>query len=246
MLDLLSALSPRCSLGFKFSKPTNSTRWWGRSHLLWKATSPRTWSTASTRSSCRQIEASVERAASLEARPLLGRAYNKSIEPNRQRLAHILGVRDARVPFDAPELVGTTSRPALVGKGEGFEVFAVRWPAFGDVHGEGLLLVPTRASRSPTSSPSPTRPDAGAARGPGAGRAGRIAVRPPAGRERLPRPRPDADQSPGPHRSKLTNREFLYRSAFELGRGLIGYEVQKVLAASTGSARKRATRRRSA
>ena len=29
----------------------------------------------------------------------------------------------------------------------------------------------------------------------------------------------------------LTNREFLYRSAFELGRHLIGYEVHKVLAA---------------
>ena len=48
-----------------------------------------------------------------------------------------------RVPFDAPELVGTTAQPALVGKGAGYEVFAVRWPSFGDVHGEGLLLVPT-------------------------------------------------------------------------------------------------------
>ena len=31
-------------------------------------------------------------------------------------------------------------------------------------------------------------------------------------------------------RPDLTNREFLYRSAFELGRHLIGYELQKVLA----------------
>ena len=30
-------------------------------------------------------------------------------------------------------------------------------------------------------------------------------------------------------RAKLTNREFIYRSAFELGRHVIGYEVQKVL-----------------
>src|SRR5205085_7096868 len=59
------------------------------------------------------------------------------------RLAHILGVRDPRVPFEAPELVGTTAQPALVGKGENYQIFAVRWPAFGDVHGEGLLLVPT-------------------------------------------------------------------------------------------------------
>ena len=32
-------------------------------------------------------------------------AYNKSVEPNRKRLAHILGVRDARVVFEAPESV---------------------------------------------------------------------------------------------------------------------------------------------
>ena len=31
-------------------------------------------------------------------------------------------------------------------------------------------------------------------------------------------------------RAKLTNREFIYRSAFELGRHVIGYEVEKVLA----------------
>src|SRR5438067_13943321 len=31
-------------------------------------------------------------------------------------------------------------------------------------------------------------------------------------------------------RANLTSREYLYRSAFELGRHLIGYEVQKVLA----------------
>src|SRR5262245_12689047 len=39
-------------------------------------------------------------------------AYTKSIEPNRKRLAHILGVRDPRVPFKAPELVATVDEPA--------------------------------------------------------------------------------------------------------------------------------------
>ena len=34
-------------------------------------------------------------------------SFTKSIEANRKRLAHILGVRDARIPFDGPELVGT-------------------------------------------------------------------------------------------------------------------------------------------
>ena len=31
--------------------------------------------------------------------------YNRSIEPNRTRFAHIIGVSDARVPFDAPALL---------------------------------------------------------------------------------------------------------------------------------------------
>ena len=171
-------------------------------------------------------------------------AYNKSIEPNRKRLAHMLGMRDQRVAFDAPELVATTNRSALVGKGDGYLIYAVRWPVLGypgpnwnrtaSVHGEGLLLVPT--NKKPI--------------------ANIIAI-------------PDADQTPeqivgltkGVHedsqfarrlaesecrvlvpmlisremkkrngRANLTNREYLYRSAFEMGRHLIGYEVQKVLA----------------
>ncbi|MFO0892123.1 MAG: hypothetical protein U0790_23670 [Isosphaeraceae bacterium] len=69
-------------------------------------------------------------------------AYNASIEPNRRRLAHILGVRDPRVPFDEPQTVGTLGRPDLVASAEKFNVLTVRWPAFGDVHGEGLLLEP--------------------------------------------------------------------------------------------------------
>src|SRR5262249_23763868 len=71
-------------------------------------------------------------------------AYNKSIEPNRKRLAHILGLRAKRVPFKSPGLVGTVDEPALVGKGKTYTIHAVRWPAFGDVHGEGLLLTPTK------------------------------------------------------------------------------------------------------
>jgi len=91
----------------------------------------------------RELEASIPRRESHWRRDTSSpQKYEASLEANRKRLAHILGVRDPRVPFDAPELVGTTKTPALVGRGDGFEAFAVRWPAFGDVHGVGLLLVP--------------------------------------------------------------------------------------------------------
>jgi hypothetical protein len=64
----------------------------------------------------RKIEESVEKRARHWKRDFSSaEAYSKSIEPNRKRLAHILGMRDPRVPFDAPELVATTAQPALVG-----------------------------------------------------------------------------------------------------------------------------------
>jgi len=92
----------------------------------------------------RELDKSVERRAKHWKRDFSSpEAYKKSFEPNRKRLAHILGLREPRVPFDAPELVGTTTQPALVGKGNGYNIYAVRWPAFRVVTGEGLLLVPT-------------------------------------------------------------------------------------------------------
>ena len=40
----------------------------------------------------------------------------------------------------------------------------------------------------------------------------------------------DRSYAPRNARAKMTNREYIYRSAYELGRHLIGYEVQKALA----------------
>src|SRR5438046_6758127 len=58
----------------------------------------------------REIELSVERREQYWKRDFSSpEAYNKSIEPNRQRLKKILGVVDERVPFGAPEIIATTS-----------------------------------------------------------------------------------------------------------------------------------------
>ncbi|MDR3617951.1 MAG: hypothetical protein P4L85_01275 [Paludisphaera borealis] len=162
-------------------------------------------------------------------------AYEKSVEPNRKRLAHILGVRDPRPPFDAPELVGTTDRPALVGKGTNYEVFAVRWPAFGDVHGEGLLLVPTGRPKVADVVAIPDAdqtPEQIAGLAPGVAPESQYARRLAESGCRVIVPTLiDRRLEARGGRSKLTTREYLYRSAFVLGRHLIGYEIQKVLAA---------------
>ncbi|MHC4402818.1 MAG: dienelactone hydrolase family protein [Planctomycetota bacterium] len=169
--------------------------------------------------------------------------YNASIEPNRKRLAHILGVRDARVPFDGPTLCGTTARPPLVARGAGYTVFAVRWPAFGDVHGEGLLLAPVAGE--PVASVVAV-PDAGqtpemivglvdgvAPESQFARRLAesgcRVLVPVLVSRDEIAPTRIDPKIDPS-RRVRVGYREFLYRSAFTLGRHLIGHEVQKVLA----------------
>jgi dienelactone hydrolase len=187
----------------------------------------------------REIELSVERRERFWKRDFSSpEAYNKSIEPNRQRLKKILGVVDERVPFDAPELVGTTKHSAIVGRGENYEIFAVRWPAVRQVHGEGLLLVPKGEKIAdiiaiPDANQTPElicgltdglRSESQFARQLAA-HGCRVLVPTLISREMSKRAPPGQ-----PGRANLTNREFVYRPAFELGRHVLSYELQKVLA----------------
>jgi dienelactone hydrolase len=167
-------------------------------------------------------------------------AYDKSIADNRARLAHILGVRDARPDKVEMELVATTDHAALIGKSDAFEAHAVRWPAFGDVHGEGLLLKPI--GREPIADviaipDADQTPEmiAGLVDGvaPESQFARRLAesgcrVIVPVLLDRKTQKRLAPGRTDGP---ELSNREYIYRSAYELGRHVIGYEVEKVLAA---------------
>jgi dienelactone hydrolase len=182
----------------------------------------------------RELERSLERRASHWKRDVSSaEAYERSVAPNRRRLAHILGVRDARPAFEGPELAGSTARSPLAATADSFQVFNVRWPAFGDVRGEGLLLVPKGSKpiaeviAVPDADQTPEQ-ISGLAEGvpPESQYARRLAesgcrVIVPVLVSRGLEQRRNAT---------LTNREYLYRSAFELGRHLIGYEIQKILA----------------
>jgi hypothetical protein len=75
----------------------------------------------------RQLDHSVETRRRRWKRDTSSReAYDASIEPNRRRLAHVLGVRDERVAFDGLQRAGTTARPAKVGQGESHDILEVR------------------------------------------------------------------------------------------------------------------------
>ncbi|AMV37530.1 alpha/beta hydrolase family protein [Planctomyces sp. SH-PL62] len=160
-------------------------------------------------------------------------AYAKSIEPNRRRLAHILGVRDPRVPFDFPDRVQGEGHASF--KGDGLEIHSVRWPVIGDVTGEGLLIIPRPEGRSrsvvvvlPDADQTPEQL-AGLAPGlpPERQVARRLAE---SGATVFSPVLIDRAVAPRMGGVKLTSREFLHRPAFVMGRTLIGYEVQKVLA----------------
>ncbi|MGH8693924.1 MAG: dienelactone hydrolase family protein, partial [Burkholderiales bacterium] len=177
-------------------------------------------------------------------------AHSRSLSANRERFRKIIGAVDARLPVTEMQLDATTSTPALVAEGNGFKVFAVRWPVLKGVTAEGLLLEPdgpplARVVAIPDADWSPEML-AGLAPGvePASQFARRLAengcqVVVPALIDRR-------DTWSGIPSVKMTNqphREFLYRMAFEVGRHIIGYETQKVLSAVDWFAHENARRK---
>lgn len=154
----------------------------------------------------------------------------------RTRLMNILGVREQRVPFDAPEHIQPIGKPALAGASENFKIIPVRWPTVGDLFAEGLLVQPN--SHQAYVADIIAIPDADHTPEQFLGlEPGVLAMLQHARilaqcgcRVLIPAPI-SRDYQARNARSKMTNREFIYRSAFEMGRHVIGYEVQEVLAA---------------
>ncbi len=165
-------------------------------------------------------------------------AYSRSLEPNRQRLARVLGAVDARPARVELEFVASADTPALVGSGPGYRVYAVRWPALPGVEGEGLLLEPDRPpAASVVALPDcDWAPEQLAGLEPGLPTDSQFARRLAESGCRVLVPalidrRSEWSELPGARGTNLPHREFLYRAGFELGRHLIGLEVQKVRAA---------------
>ena len=173
--------------------------------------------------------------------------YVASVETNRQRLARMLGVRDARVPFDAPETSAALGSSAVLGETETHTLMQIRWPVIGGFQAEGLLLEPKSKPvvqnivHIPHAGVTPEQVLGLARGGPSAGFAApapgcRMVL--PAVVSRTKRKRLSA--IPNPYYGKqyaampggkiMPNREFVYRPAYTMGRHIIGYEVQEVLA----------------
>ncbi len=162
-------------------------------------------------------------------------AYAESVSPHRERLRTIIGAVDERV---APRLAigrddvtaASPARPAAV---------PVTWSVLEGVTAEGVLVLPRGAPRAAVV----LLPDA-------AWEPEQLVEQ----SSRIGSPRSFARQlaangclvlipclvnrehqfsgHPDIRSTNLSHREFVYRMAFEMGRHIIGYEVQKVLAAA--------------
>ena len=170
-------------------------------------------------------------------------AYQASLQPHRAKLAKCLVIRDSRFHFDAPQIMASVGEDPVIAQSETFMVQVIRWPVLSDpspqgqglpsVFGEGLLLTPRNKILAnvivlPDADQTPEQV-CGLTEGVGEGsqvarhlaESGfRVVVPALISRHREKRL----------GRADLTNREYLHRAAFELGRTLAGYEVQVSLA----------------
>lgn len=166
-------------------------------------------------------------------------AYTESVEPNRQRFIKQIGCYDDRLPIDELTFIGTTKATAHIGKGENFTISRVRWQVFDEVEGEGLLLEPMK--NVPVVAQIVALPDADWTPEMITGITDELPASAQFARHlahagcRVVIPvlinREDT-YSGNPKIGTNTNqphREFIYRMAYQMGRHIIGYEVQKVL-----------------
>src|SRR5689334_7636061 len=153
-----------------------------------------------------------------------------AVPGNRDRFRKIIGAVDPRVPVRD---LWTTE----IAKAPTYRVLAIRWPVFEDLDAEGLLLEPVGTAKArvvalPDADQSPEM----------------LAGLAPGIDPKLQFARHLAEQGcqvlipvlidrqdtwsgiPGIRMTNQPHREWIYRMAFEAGRHIIGYEVQKVLA----------------
>src|SRR5262249_32803495 len=132
---------------------------------------------------------------------------------------------------------GDDDNPALVAQTAIFRVYQVRWPVLDGVSGEGLLLEPD----APVAAALVALPDADQTPAQIVGLAPGVPPEAPVARRRaengyrvvVPTLIDRTDRWSGNAAVAWTNqpgREWIYRQAYHMGRHVIGYEVQKVLA----------------
>ncbi|MEX2301311.1 MAG: dienelactone hydrolase family protein [Bryobacterales bacterium] len=180
-------------------------------------------------------------------------AYARSIEPNRRRFREAIGLPANRPSADsksssdqagdavaAPrfEYYGDDESPALVAETPTYRIHQVRWPVLEGVFGEGLLLRPIENPKGaiialPDADQTPEQAVGLASGVPAEAQfARRLAEN---GFEVLVPVLIDREShwsgTEALGYTQQSHREWIYRQAYQMGRHIIGYEVEKISAA---------------
>lgn len=165
-------------------------------------------------------------------------AFNLATKNNRDLLATRLGVADRR-SASSMEILTDKSLKQLGVIGEEYIIYAVRWKVLDELWAEGLLVQPKNkiAARIVMIPDADIEPETLAgfenSKGVGWGSALRLAKR--GCQVLIPvLVNRKADFSGSEMLGRFTNqphREWIYRQAYEVGRHIIGYELQKIFAA---------------
>ena len=161
--------------------------------------------------------------------------YEAATQRLRDELRMRIGMIDSPVACDSFILQSLVSAnqdaPGWIAKNEDVSIYEIRWPVFEGVDATGLLVVPSGEVRFhavvvPDAGEVPERLcgfDASSSRVALelASQGGVVVVPNVVQRTREARN----------GRAKLTDQEFLYRTAFVLGRHVIGYQVQEIVSA---------------
>jgi dienelactone hydrolase len=165
----------------------------------------------------------------------------------RERLREVIGAVDPIVPTPRFQFLGEDERGTEVFRStgaNGFIAFRVRWPVFEGVFGEGLLLKPhgQDGRLRPVVASVVVIPDADqtpemlAGLRPGVPAPSQLArhLAESGWRVLVPALVSREDFASGNARlNRFTNqphREWIYRQSYEMGRHILGYEVQKIIA----------------
>lgn len=172
-----------------------------------------------------------------------GVALENSLKHHRNRFRSLIGAVDTRISCSALEprdfeLITHLNQPSIVAQSQSVTVHRIRWPVLAGVTAEGLLFVPQTIRAAVVALPDADwtpelfcglqheRPETTQIVRRLAD-SGCVVV--------VPTLISRNDEYSGCAEIVFTNqphREFIYRQAFEVGRHIIGYEVQKVLAAT--------------
>ena len=153
----------------------------------------------------------------------------------RLRLQYIIGGDDARLPDTTPTTIAPVGEPVELASGGGLIVHELRWPVLEGLEAEGILVLPARPTPRGTIILLPdadTDPAAlaGLLDGNDDASAGMALQLASTGCQVII-PRTISRQvEPRLGRAQLTDREYVYRATYVLGRHPLGLEVQSVRA----------------